>query len=323
MKNIIRFVMISLFAIACGQKKGNVQDAVHLPYKGTGAITQGIAKTTTQNLFECDQVGSRIAALGEIKDQTGKVWIVPGDNSYKQGTKAFDLYNDCTRTTPDNLSMVDLNSVPITELDKEGEIITGFIFADNYFELFINGQLIAVDPVPFTPFNSSVVKFKVTRPYSIAVKLIDWEENLGVGSEKFQGALYHAGDGGFIASFSDGTITNSRWKAQTFYTAPIRDLNCLSEVNQQRVSSNCNTEDAVDGSNFYGVHWEIPEDWYKADFDDSKWPDATTYSDKTIGVDNKKAYMNFIEKFSGSGAEFIWSTNVVLDNEVIVRYTVK
>ncbi|GGG46085.1 hypothetical protein [Bizionia arctica] len=32
---------------------------------------------------------------------------------------------------------------------------------------------------------------------------------------------------------------------------------------------------------------------------------------------------DFIEKFSGSGAEFIWSTNVILDNEVIIRYTVK
>ena len=41
-----------------------------------------------------------------------------------------------------------------------------------------------------------------------------------------------------------------------------------------------------------------------------------------IGVDGKNAYTNFVEKFSGTGAKFIWSTNVILDNEVIVRYLV-
>ncbi|EKM27534.1 hypothetical protein VCHENC03_4000 [Vibrio sp. HENC-03] len=33
--------------------------------------------------------------------------------------------------------------------------------------------------------------------------------------------------------------------------------------------------------------------------------------------------MNFIEQFSGAWASFIWSTNVVLDNEVLLRYEAK
>ncbi|MBF4391740.1 hypothetical protein EAY32_28175, partial [Vibrio anguillarum] len=77
-----------------------------------------------------------------------------------------------------------------------GEEITGYIFADNYFELYINGQLVAVDTVPFTPFNSSIVKFKVNKPYTIAVKVIDWEENLGLGTEDNRGKAFHPGDGG-------------------------------------------------------------------------------------------------------------------------------
>ena len=32
--------------------------------------------------------------------------------------------------------------------------------------------------------------------------------------------------------------------------------------------------------------------------------------------------MNFIENFSGAGAGFVWSTNVVLNNEGIVCFTV-
>ncbi|MCX6857200.1 MAG: choice-of-anchor D domain-containing protein, partial [Verrucomicrobia bacterium] len=48
---------------------------------------------------------------------------------------------------------------------------------------------------------------------------------------------------------------------------------------------------------------------------------ASTYSETTVGVNNKPAYTNFPAQFSTSGASFIWTSNLVLDNEVIVRYT--
>ena len=35
------------------------------------------------------------------------------------------------------------------------------------------------------------------------------------------GSPVHAGDGGFIAAFSDGTVTGDRWRAQSFYVAPL------------------------------------------------------------------------------------------------------
>ncbi len=43
-----------------------------------------------------------------------------------------------------------------------------------------------------------------------------------------------------------------------------------------------------------------------------------------VGVDNKKAYTNFTAQFDNpsNDAQFIWSTNLILDNEVIVRKTV-
>ena len=74
----------------------------------------------------------------------------------------------------------------------------------------------------------------------------------------------------------------------------------------------------------YALHWKVPMDWYAPTFDDSSWPKATTYTNKVIGVDNKPSYTNFTDIFDDgtNDAEFIWSTNVVLDNEVIVRYTV-
>lgn len=294
-----------------------------LNYKGTGSITQGLAETKIESLLESNEKGSRIAGVGEIKDFEGNTWIVPGAIHFAETPKAFDLYNESSGVTPNSLSEVDVSAVPVAEIDSDGEIITGYIFADNYFELYINGNLIAVDPIPFTRFNSNIVKFKVKTPYTIAVKVIDWEENLGLGSENNRGKNFHPGDGGFIASFSDGTVTNDNWKAQTFYTAPVKDLSCLNEVGEKRLSSDCSTDGVDDGNDFYGVHWKVPENAFAVEFDDSQWPNATTYTEDVIGVNNKKAYMNFIEKFSGAEAEFIWSTNVVLDNEVIVRFKVE
>ena len=141
-----------------------------------------------------------------------------------------DLYNPCTGVTPPDLSQVDLTTVPVHVIDVSGDTITGFLFCDNYFELYINGILIGVDPVPFTPFNSCIVRFKVSRPYTIAVKLVDWEEHLGIGTEIQPADSFHLGDGGFIAQFSDGTVTDSTWKAQAFYIAPIENLNDVVEL---------------------------------------------------------------------------------------------
>ena len=330
MRNKIALLLLSLTIVCCKSKNTEPSKSEPSPKNmnkdisyGTGSITKGLAETKIESLLDSNEKGARIAGVGVIKDAAGNAWTVPGTNHFNEADKAFDLYNDKSGVTPSSLSEVDMNAVPIAEIDSDGEIITGYIFADNYFELYINGTLIAIDPIPFTRFNSNIVKFKVKAPYTIAVKLIDWEENLGIGSERNRGNDFHPGDGGFIASFSDGTITNSKWKAQTFYTAPISDLSCLSESGEKRISSVCSADGVGDGKDIYGVHWKIPESSFDVDFDDSQWPNATAYTEEVIGVNNKKAYMNFIEKFSGAGAEFIWSTNVVLDNEVIVRYKVE
>ena len=277
----------------------------------------------TANIFDCENAQSRVVGVGEITDSEGVVWTVPGNNNFMMAAKAADLYEECQTMMPSNLSRVDQAAVPVVIIDPDGDEITGYIFADNYFELYINGTLVAVDSVPFTPFNSSIVKFKVNKPYTIAVKVIDWEENLGLGTEDNQGKRYHPGDGGFIASFSDGTITSSDWQAQTFYTAPIYNLACLKEVSGRRMSETCSTDGTDYGEHAYAAHWKIPTHWMNTNFDSVTWPQASLFTDDEVGVNNKKAYMNFIEKFSGAGASFIWSTNLVLDNEVLFRYEVK
>jgi hypothetical protein len=283
-------------------------------YKGTGSVTQGIGKTTISSLYSCS--GGRVTAVGTITSTDGKVWTLPAETDFLTGTKLPDLYNECTGVKPSSISQVDVSKIPTIIIDADGEVITGYIHGDNYYELYVNGKLGAVDAVPYTPFNSSVVKFKAKRPIKYAVKLVDWEENLGMGSEANGNDAYHPGDGGFIAKFSDGTSTSSAWKAQTFYTAPLADINCVTETGTSRISSSC-SNNPTSGAKSYALHWEIPSTWFASDYDFSKWPSATTFTEAQVGV--KPAYSNFTSSFSGS--QFIWSSNLILDNLVVLRST--
>lgn len=300
-------------------------------YSGTGSVTKGKAKTVVTNLYSC--AGGRISGIGEITSSDSLKWVVPAQVNFNNSNFPFasDLNNSCNganySTTQAALSK--LNGSDIVIVDSLGEVFTAFIFADNYFEMYVNGVPVGKDKVPFTQFNSSIVRFKVKKPFTIAMMLVDWEENLGLGSELNGGFAYHPGDGGMVATIVDNqnkivATTNADWRVQTYYTAPIKDLTCLSEVGKYRYSSNCNHSDVNDGSQYYGIHWKIPNNWYQKDFIDTTWPLATTYLNAEIGVDNKPAYTNFKDVFDQSGfdAQFIWSSNVILDNLVLTRYTV-
>ncbi|WP_430426746.1 hypothetical protein [Maribacter litoralis] len=63
----------------------------------------------------------------------------------------------------------------------------------------------------------------------------------------------------------------------------------------------------------------------QTDFDDSNWQKASIYTNETIGVANKPSYINFttLLDYPGNDAKLNWTANVILDNEVLVRYTVK
>jgi hypothetical protein len=300
-------------------------------YLGTASVTQGLATTTTANLYTC--TGGRIAAVGNITASDNSVWTVPAVTNYTNSSFPFasDLNNACNGNNYSTAAtaLAALNGSDIVTVDANGEIITAYIFADNYFEMYINGVPVGKDNVPFTQFNSNIIRFKVNRPFTISMLLVDWEERLGVGGETNGSYTYHCGDGGMVAVFKDASNTiiaktGSDWKAQTFYTAPIMNLSCPTESGTTRNSSTCSTADSNSGTAYYGLHWARPANWTLATFDDSSWPAATTYTNATIGVDNKPAYTNFTNIFDdvSNDAQFIWSKNVILDNEVIVRKTV-
>ena len=284
----------------------------------TGSVTQGPAVTTIANMMP-DCPSNHVTPLGTITSADGNVWIVPAENNFATAPGLADLYNTCNGITPANLQAASLANIPVTEIDPDGEIITGYLFADNYFELYINGVLTGVDAVPFTPFNSAVVKFRVSRPYTIAVKLVDWEENPGLGSEINNGNNYHPGDGGFIAQFSDGTVTDETWKTQVFYIAPIQDLNTVMELSDGTRSTAAASLTPTCNSNCYGVHYPTPVDWMNENFNETGWVSASLYT--AAQVTNQAAFKNF-ETTAWPDARFIWTSNLILDNLVLARKTV-
>lgn len=337
MKNECFLLILVALLSSCGESNTtdtpitNVAD-VSTAYTGTASVTQGLATTTAENIYTCDR--GRKTDVGEITSLDGKKWIVPANTNFQNDVFPFasDLHNVCVGNTYSDAAtaLSKLTDADIINIDKNGELFTAYVFGDNYFEMYVNGVAVGKDPVPFTQFNSNIIQFKAKRPFSIAMKLVDWEEHLGVGCEANRGKAFHNGDGGMVAVIKDAqsntiATTNENWKAQTFYTAPIKDLSCVSEDGTYRYSKSCDTNGGQNGGSFYALHWETPTDWMKADFDDANWPDATTFTNKTIGVDNKPAYTNFTDIFDDktNDAQFIWSTNVVLDNEVLVRFTVK
>ena len=326
-------------------------------------VVQGPATTLVADaLYDCPVVvdNYRPGAVATVRATDGTEIRVPAETMYERGTgpMSVDLYNECTGITPADSSRVDPATAPIIEVDPGGEVISGYIVADNYYELYVNGTLVSVDNTPYTPFNSAIVRFRVNRPYTLAFKLVDWDEHLGLGMELFpqgprsdrmkSGDPWFLGDAGLIARFSDGTVTGDHWKAQAFAIAPldspdevveqdngVRDTSARGRITRGFIRAKCAERGGeVLGntrlmpalahlpSDCFAVHYPIPDGWERPAFDDAAWPQAFEFLDNEVSTPaGLPAYFRFVNLFEG--ASFIWTKNLVLDNLVIARHRVE
>lgn len=331
-RDLFKFVAATGLTVALGSSAVVAQNApAAAPVPGKH-ITQGMGTKTAENLYECKETNPsfRKTPLGKITATDGTVITLPAETIYTSGAKAGgDLQNYCIGVDPKTMDEVNalVEKTPIIEVDADGEVVTGFLNADNYFEMYVNEKLVAVDAVPYTPMNGSIVRFKAKRPYAIAIKIVDWEENMGVASELNRSNKWHPGDGGIMAKFSDGTVTDSTWRAQTFYVGPlakpedlvelpggIRSTEKLGRTHPLRNMPTC--EDKC-----FGVHYDIPADWKSKAFNDKVWPRAYEFTDDEMGIPAMVSYTRFPQLFTD--ARWIWSQNLVFDNVVIVRKTVQ
>lgn len=164
------------------------------------------------------------------------------------------------------------------------------VYADSWFILYINGELVAVDSIKFVPHNVVSVDILPAYPMTIAVMAKD-NADPKTGMEY---ANTNVGDAGFILKFGDGTVTNANWKAKAFSHRPI-----------DRDTKNPTVKNLP-----------IPENWYAIDFDDSSWGNAKEYTQEQVGP--KEPFFEHDFK----GAKFIWTDDIELDNTVIFRHVV-
>ena len=170
------------------------------------------------------------------------------------------------------------------------DTIRANVYADNTFQLYLNGELVAVDSIAFIPHNVISVDILPKYPLTIAVLARD-NADPQTGMEY---ANTNIGDAGFILKFSDGTVTNGSWKVKCFSHGPVG-----GDTRNPRVETT-----------------PLPDDWFTVGFDDSDWKTAREYSEQEI--DPKQPYYDADFK----GAKFIWSDDVRLDNTVVFRHTV-
>jgi hypothetical protein len=293
--------------------------AVASTYSGIGTITMGEGEEVNNFSLttECS-TGDRFVsgATGLVVADDGSEWLVPMQTT-KDGAGSIDLFNSCSGSGANPNALDQLETVVI---DPDGEVITAYIFADNYFELYVNGVYVARDNINFVPFNSSVVRFQASYPMTIAVQMADWEDHYGLGMEYDS---YHVGDAGFIAYFDNGVVTNDEWKVLPVYIAPLDDPACVVEDEFGNPdSSACSIQPECSTMNAAvcrALHYPIPDDWTTPEFDDSNWLPASLY--EANRVTNQAAYVDYANVFGD--AQFIWSSNLNLDDQVLARYTVE
>ena len=181
------------------------------------------------------------------------------------------------------------------------------VWADNWFALYINGKKVGEDSVPITTeksFNSEKIKFTATYPLTIGVIAKDFTENSS-GLEYIGKANQQIGDAGIILQIRDvssGKIvayTARDWKVLLINKAPLNP-ECVK-------STNPNVDCKFSNAN-------IPSSWATSTYKDSSWKYATEFSKETVGV--KEGYFDFAWT---PGAALVWSSDLKLDNTILLR----
>lgn len=205
----------------------------------------------------------------------------------------------------------DQNSAVIAD-DNQSAGMTAEIWADNWFEMYVNGQKVLEDSVPITTersFNAEAITLATRSPMTVAIMAKDFKEN-DSGLEYIGTNRQQMGDGGLIAQFRDtaGKViaaTDSTMRCMVVHRAPV-DRSCA------------NKENPVAGEGACGfAETKIPPNWTDPDFDDSGWPAAVEHSESDVRP--KEGYDKI--KWDAS-AKIVWSDNLVQDNTLLCRMKV-
>lgn len=184
---------------------------------------------------------------------------------------------------------------------------TAEVWADNWFELYVNGKRVGQDSVPYKTersFNADRVQFTASYPLTIGLVAKDYVENAS-GLEYIGTSKQQIGDGGIILQIRETTskrlvaVTNSSWKTFVANRAPTNP-ECVTSTAPLTA---CKASTRV-----------APKTWLAATFNANSWVTATEYTEETVGV--KEGYLQVSWDPS---AKLVWSADLKLDNVVLFR----
>jgi hypothetical protein len=227
------------------------------------------------------------------------------------------------------------------------ETVTGTIYANNNASFYVNGKLVAVDPIPLAPHNAFNVSFEVPAgtDVTLAVEAHDFADDV-TGLELNDRCL---GAGGLRALFSNGVVTNSSWKCKTWHYGPVNWKACFAAADRApelKVLPGCffnvSEDDGLKTGCFSRIT-PVPEGWMTADFDDSGWEYATEWDDDYVRpfvwpvfpqgcaedpnttispeLDENGNNLTCPSNIDWGDSKFIWRPDIDLDNRILCRYT--
>lgn len=215
--------------------------------------------------------------------------------------------------------------------------VNATIYADNYFEFYVNDALIKKDPLDFTPHNAVSFAFSVNKGEKrvYAIKASDFASESGYEYTKTSSP--QLGDGALRIVMSDCTVSNKNWKCFTTSFGPTDESN----------SAGCDSSHL----NLCKINKvEEPTGWRTLNFDDSSWKQATEYSESDAGWGMTPSYSNGLCKTltdpetrqnknpdslattsdeclapksqNWGDSEFIWQPDLKRDNTILCRLVV-
>ena len=232
--------------------------------------------------------------------------------------------------------------------DSETVTIRGTVYGNNEFKLWINGELVAEDPVPLIPHNAYNVSFEVAADQDITfgIDAIDWSGD--THGLEFDGRCL--GGGGLRAMFDSGVVTNSSWTCWTYHYGPVNWNQCYALDDRNTTLKGfpgCTLDSTPPFDSCWSRVRDVPEAWAAPDFDDTHWENAIEWDEDYVGWGLRPPgcddpnNVNYVSTQTdpdgvnltcpeylnwaafGAEAQFIWRDDLHLDNRILCRYTLK
>jgi len=199
----------------------------------------------------------------------------------------------------------------VTAASAEERTVKADVWADNWFALYLDSELIKEDSVPYNTeqsFNKETFTFTAELPAQVAIIAKDFKEN-DSGVEYIGRRRQQVGDGGLSAQFHDAetgeliAASDETWLCMSIHRAPL-NMSCERSPNPLQ---DCEMDISPE-----------PEGWTSSDFDDSDWPNAVVHSAQAV-----RPLRGYHEVDWDAGAKLLWADDLEIDNTILCRVVLK